>query len=40
MAGLNSQLDSIFNDWEKLVPEYKFVRDGIMRTFPDADGLG
>lgn len=37
MAGINSQLDSIFNDWEKLVPEYKFVRDGIMRTFPDTD---
>ena len=37
MAGINSQLDSLFYKWEKLVPEYTFVRDGIMRNFPDSD---
>ena len=37
MTGINSQLDSIFNEWEKLVPKDMFVRDGIMRTIPNAD---
>ena len=37
MLSYNSQLDTIFDEWEKLVPKDKFVRDGIMRTLPDVE---